>query len=189
VRVQGLDSEDQRPETRVPRPETRDVRPEGVEQHMPRRITENRKPKTENPNCARAWQVLRLAHDRVARRLTSELGRQCDLTISDFDVLLHLRLHDEQEVRMQDLSGAVLLSQPALSRLVSRLVERELIERSHAADDGRAVLILLTSAGRELADRAIEVHTRSVEEELVSRLSECEQQTLLAALNRIGDPD
>jgi DNA-binding MarR family transcriptional regulator len=156
---------------------------------MPRRKTQNPKPKTQNPNCVRAWQVLRLAHDRVARRLTSELDRQCDLTISDFDVLLHLRLHDEREVRMQDLSGVVLLSQPALSRLVARLVERNLIERSHSADDGRAVLIQLTAAGQELADRAIEVHTRSVEEELISRLSEREQDMLLNALNRISaDP-
>jgi len=152
--------------------------------------TQDPKPKTHNPACARAWQVLRLAHDRVARRLTSELGRQCDLTISDFDVLLHLRLHDSEEVRMQDLGGVVLLSQPALSRLVARLVERDLVVRTPAADDGRAVRVHLTETGRELADRAIDVHAQSVEEVLISRLTEREQDTLLTTLNRISaDPE
>lgn len=43
--------------------------------------------------CTRAWQMLRMAHDRVAQRLGAELSRECALAINEFDVLLYLRSH------------------------------------------------------------------------------------------------
>jgi DNA-binding MarR family transcriptional regulator len=147
--------------------------------------TQNPRPETQNPECARAWQALRVAHDRIERRLTAELGRHCGLAISDFDVLLHLRLHDGEEVRMHDLTGVVLLSQPALSRLVARLAERGLVVRSGATDDGRAIVVCLTSQGRAVADRAMAVHADAVHRALISHLTDREQATLLQTLTRI----
>jgi DNA-binding MarR family transcriptional regulator len=149
------------------------------------RPTQNQKPETQNPECARAWQALRLAHDRVARRLTADLGRHCGLAISDFDVLLHLRLHEGEDVRMHDLTGTILLSQPALSRLVGRLAERGLVARSGAADDGRAIVVSLTDQGRAVADRAMQVHADAVHDALISHLTDREQATLLQTLTRI----
>ena len=164
----------------------------GADGNLPARTTENGQRKTENQRpkssdhaCARAWQALRLAHDRVERQLTTELGRHSGLTISDFAVLLHLHLHDGEEVRMHDLTEAVLLSQPALSRLVARLVERGLLERSGAADDGRAIIVCLTDQGRGLAARAVQVHTAAVHDVLTSRLTDREHDTLLETLTRI----
>jgi DNA-binding MarR family transcriptional regulator len=123
----------------------------------------------------------------VARRLTAELGQHCGLAISDFDVLLHLQLHAGEEVRMHDLTEAVLLSQPALSRLVARLAERGLVERSGATDDGRAIVICLTDKGRAVAVRAMQVHAEAVHDALVSHLSDREQATLLQTLSRIPE--
>lgn len=137
--------------------------------------------------CARAWRTLRLAHDRVAERLATELGRDCGLAINEFDVLLDLRRHDDRPVRLGALQSATTLSQPALSRLVARLADRGLLERAAAADDGRASLVRLTDTGRALADRAIAVHTRAVHETLTGRLSPADQAALLRALAQIGD--
>ena len=94
-------------------------------------------------------------------------------------------LGHEDLLRIGALLEAVPLSQPALSRLVARLVERDLVVRTTAADDGRAVLVRLTETGRDLADRAINVHAQSVEEVLISRLTEREQTSLLTTLDRI----
>jgi DNA-binding MarR family transcriptional regulator len=151
------------------------------------RPTNDQRPTTNDHDCARAWQALRLAHDRVERQLTTELGQHCGLTISDFDVLLYLYLHDGEEVRMHDLIEAVLLSQPALSRLVARLVERDLLARSSAAADGRAIIVCLTDQGRQIATRAVQVHTAAVHDILTSRLTDREQNTLLHTLTRITE--
>ena len=136
--------------------------------------------------CARAWQTLRLAHDRVAQRLGAELARECALAINEFDVLLYLRSHAGAAVRISALREAVSLSQPALSRLVARLDERGLVARSDAEDDGRAILVCLTETGTALIDRAIQTHARVVHETLTSKFSETEQTALLQTLSQIG---
>ena len=136
--------------------------------------------------CARAWQTLRLAHDRVAKRLGAALSRECALAINEFDVLLYLRSHPEEPVRVSALQAAVPLSQPALSRLVARLAARHLLSRAEAADDGRATVVRLTEAGAALLDRAIAVHAATVHESLTGRFSPAEQAALLRTLGRIG---
>jgi DNA-binding MarR family transcriptional regulator len=136
--------------------------------------------------CARAWQTLRKAHDRVAQRLGAELAHACGLALNEFDVLLYLRTHEREEVRLSSLMEAVSLSQPALSRLVARLEERGLITRSKADDDGRVVDVCLTASGTALIDSAINIHAQVVHETLTSKFSQAEQAALLKTLSRVG---
>jgi DNA-binding MarR family transcriptional regulator len=136
--------------------------------------------------CARAWQTLRLAHDRVARRLGAALSDECALAINEFDVLLFLRSRAREGVRMGALLEVAPLSQPALSRLVTRLEDRGLISRSQVESDRRAIEVHLTEIGAALVDRAIAIHTRVVHEMLSSRLTEREQTALLRTLSQIG---
>ena len=65
----------------------------------------------------------------------------------EYDVLYTLSKGPEP-VRLSDLNRHVLLSQPAPSRLVDRLVERGLVERCADPADGRGVRLSLTDAGR-----------------------------------------
>jgi DNA-binding MarR family transcriptional regulator len=136
--------------------------------------------------CALAWQTLRMAHDRVAQRLGAELSDGCGLAINEFDVLLFLRSHAREPVRIGTLLEAVSLSQPALSRLVARLEGRGLLTRREAEDDARAVVVCLTDTGSALIDRALVIHARVVDEALTSKFSETERAALLQTLSQIG---
>lgn len=136
--------------------------------------------------CALAWQTLRMAHDRVAQRLGAELSAACGLAINEFDVLLFLRSHEHEQIRIGALLDSVPLSQPALSRLVARLEARGLLARSEAGDDARAVVVCLTDLGTALIDRALVIHARVVHETLTSKFSETERAELLRTLSRIG---
>jgi hypothetical protein len=62
--------------------------------------------------CALAWQILRMAHDRVAQRLGAEFSAACGLAINEFDVLLFLRSHAGETVRIGALLEAVPRAQP-----------------------------------------------------------------------------
>ena len=136
--------------------------------------------------CALAWQSLRMAHDRVAQRLGAELSGACGLAINEFDVLLFLRSHAHEAVRIGTLLDAVPLSQPALSRLVARLEARGLLARSEAEDDARAVVVRLTDSGTALIDRALSIHARVVHETLLDKCSETERTALLRTLSQIA---
>ena len=136
--------------------------------------------------CTRAWLTFRLAHQRVVRRLGTRLADECGLAINEFDVLLFLRSHAHEQVRIGTLLDAVSLSQPALSRLVARLEARGLLARREAEDDARAVVVCLTDTGTALIDRALVIHARVVHEALIGKFSEKERAALLQTLSQIG---
>ncbi len=80
--------------------------------------------------------------------------------------------------RIGDLHRDVLLSQPALSRMVDRLAERGLVERVEDPTDGRAVRVQLSPAGRELQRSVGRAHARSVASAVSGALSDGEQREL-----------
>lgn len=134
--------------------------------------------------CARAWVALQAAHARVAASLAKALAAECDLTISEFDVLVHLSQADPGSTRLSDLCPAVQLSQPALSRLITRLEQRGLVQRGQSSDDRRAVPVHLTDAGHALLDRATPIHAACIHDALTGWLTEEEQRLLITALTR-----
>jgi len=137
--------------------------------------------------CARAWHALRLAHRRVELELERALAAGCGLSLHEFDALLMLYLADSGGCRMQDLIGPVPLSQPALSRLISRLEERDLVERTIGSDDGRVILVSLTEIGRKQTSRAIAIHASTIQAELTGHMTAQEQNVLLAILTQVAN--
>lgn len=136
--------------------------------------------------CARAWSALTAAHTRVAGRLSDALAQGFGLTINDFEILLRVDHAPDEGVRLGELSSAVPLTQPALSRAVARLAARGAVTRSGVPLDRRGVLITMTPAGRDLLRRAIPVHAGVVREVLLDRLSPEEQDVLARVLTRVA---
>ena len=98
--------------------------------------------------CAVAWLVMRQVHTHISRLLEIELRDHHGLTQSEFDTLLALYLTDTSPRPISAICPSVDLSQPALSRLLSRLEDRGWITRSRTELDARQILISLTDSGR-----------------------------------------
>jgi DNA-binding MarR family transcriptional regulator len=137
--------------------------------------------------CARAWAALTAAHTRVTERLTSELTRSCGLSINDFELLLRLDRAPPPGLRLAELNSAVRLTQPSLSRAVARLERRGWLHRAGAPDDRRGVLVSITPAGRDVLNRAAQLHARAIRELLLDRLTPGEQDLLARALARVAE--
>ena len=116
-----------------------------------------------------AWEALLSAHARLMKQFAAEDIWQ-DLSMREYDVLYTLSKRREP-VRMGELHRHVLLSQPALSRMVDRLVERGLIQRSPDPADGRGVRLSLTDAGRDIQHQIGRRHARSVARAVTAELS------------------
>jgi DNA-binding MarR family transcriptional regulator len=136
--------------------------------------------------CARAWAALTAAHGRVAERLGTELADHCGMGITDFEILLRLDSEPPPGLRLGELSSAVRLTQPSLSRAGARLARRGWLSRADAPGDRRGVLIAITPAGRQALRRAVPVHARTIRELLLDPLTPGEQDLLARALSRVA---
>ena len=106
------------------------------------------------------WESLLTAHATLMRRFAAKDVWQA-ASIREYDVLYTLSKCDSPQ-RLSDLQDHVLLSQPALSRLVDRLVERGLVDRCGDEHDARARRVSLTEAGREVQRGIGRLHARDV---------------------------
>lgn len=116
-----------------------------------------------------AWEGLLSAHARLMKGFAAE-DSWGEVSMREYDVLYTLS-KCSGPVRIGELHRHVLLSQPALSRLVDRLVERGLVRRVPSPDDRRGVSLSLTSLGLEKQREIGRRHARSVARAVTSALS------------------
>jgi DNA-binding MarR family transcriptional regulator len=127
--------------------------------------------------------VLRL-QGVILRAVNRALGRN-GLRYQDYAVLATLRASGHPfRMSPSRLTETLLLSSGGTSNLLARLERAGWIRRRADPEDGRAVLVELTEAGRELADRAMPDHA-AVERELVAMFAPGEQRALAAMLSRM----
>jgi DNA-binding MarR family transcriptional regulator len=115
-------------------------------------------PSRDDAVLVEAWHDVLACHSRVSCALEKALGREHDIGLSEFEVLERLARPDMGQCRMQELAGAVSLSQSALSRLIGRLEADGLVERAMCADDRRGINAHITEAGRARFEAARPTH-------------------------------
>ena len=123
-----------------------------------------------------AWEALLAAHASLMREFAAEDVWE-DFTMKEYDVLYTLS-KCPHPIRISELNRHVLLSQPALSRMVDRLAGRGLISRTADPSDGRGVRLALTGEGLAVQRRIGRRHGRSVAQQLRARLSPAELRQL-----------
>ena len=136
-----------------------------------------RQPTRAQPSLANdAWEALLTAHAVVMKQFAAE-DIWTDVSMREYDVLYTLS-KDPEPLRLSELNRHVLLSQPALSRLVERLAERGLVERCSDPADGRGVRLSLTGPGRALQRQVGRQHARGVARAMTAGLAPAELRQL-----------
>ena len=92
---------------------------------------------------------LRLAIARTARRLRQEAGEE--LSPSQTAALATIDRHGP--LTPSELAVRERIQRPTVTRIVTRLEEGGLVQRTRDPQDGRSSLVALTPAGRELLAR------------------------------------
>jgi DNA-binding MarR family transcriptional regulator len=131
-----------------------------------------------------AWEALLASHSSLIRRFANEDGWE-DISMKEYDVLYTLS-KCPGPINLTELNRHVLLSQPALSRMVDRLAARGLVERCTDPLDGRGVRIALTEAGRATQRRIGRRHGRSVARAMLGALTPAELRQLTRILEKLN---
>lgn len=118
-----------------------------------------------------AWVGFHQAHSAVTKALDAELTAKFGLQLSAFEVLSRAAHSEDDYLRMSDLAEKATLSPSRISRLVSDLEGRGLMERRTCEADTRVVYAEITERGRELVGEAQEIHVRAIESLFFAGLS------------------
>ena len=118
-----------------------------------------------------AWRGLLRLRETTTREIDRRLQQQADLSLADYGILITLVSTPGLCLRMSDLSTRQMLTPSGITRVVTRLEERGLVERVPDPADGRASLAALTRPGLETLRRAQVVHHGTVRELFLGRLT------------------
>lgn len=121
----------------------------------------------------------------IQRSLLLDLSKvlnKGDVSFQQFFLLGYLT--NEQYVTMTDISKKMGHSTAATTGLVDRLEKLGHVQRIHASDDRRKIMVQITRKGRELVERIREDIVGSLVN-LMQDLDESEQGALLRALDKI----
>ncbi|MGW0180736.1 MarR family winged helix-turn-helix transcriptional regulator [Nocardia sp. NPDC003345] len=136
-----------------------------------------------------AWEQLLTAHAVLMKQFAAQ-DVWHGLTMREYDVLYTLSKCPEP-IRPAELNRHVLLTQPALSRMVDRLVDRGLVRRTPDPADGRGVRLSLTPEGRTQQRRIGGRHAVGVARALTAVLDDADLhalETICAKLANTSEP-
>lgn len=134
-----------------------------------------------------AWNSFRKAATSLIAHVDADLQQHLKVGYTDIDALLQLSASDEHCLRMAPLARAVSRSPSAMTRLVDRLEDRALVERTrNSATD---VSVEVTEAGLDLLAEAAPLVLAQVEDRFWSRLTTEERDALSAICLKLLGPE
>lgn len=120
-----------------------------------------------------AWESLFRAQVAVMRKVSAKPEFH-KLSMREYDVLFNLRICPGGRSRLVDLNRYLLISQPSLSRMVTRLEDKGLITREADPTDQRAMQLSLTPKGLAVQQEIGREHVKHIYELIGTALSEDE---------------
>ncbi|MFF9480486.1 MarR family winged helix-turn-helix transcriptional regulator [Streptomyces sp. NPDC014733] len=138
---------------------------------------------------ARGWCALSALHGRTESYVERALQAVHRLSVREFSVLTVLsEQHDGPggHLRMHQVADAVVLSQSATTRLVTRLEERGLLSRYLCADDRRGIYTDVTADGLALLAKARPTHDTALSEALAEAALRPELAPLVRAVETLA---
>src|SRR4051812_16096949 len=82
-----------------------------------------------------AWVSFLRSHAAITRELSAQLQREHDMTITDYEVLLHLSRAEGGQLRRVDLAERVVLTASGITRLLEGLERQGWVEKATCSSD------------------------------------------------------
>jgi len=135
--------------------------------------------------ASRAWFHLMRAHRYLYPRFERSLR---DYGIDNpvwYEIMLEIERAGEQGAKAADLQDKLYMAQFTMSRHISRMEKKGLVERHPDKEDGRAHLIFLTKKGAGVNKELWPHYFRTIQKEVGAHLNKDEAFTLFKLLTKI----
>jgi DNA-binding MarR family transcriptional regulator len=134
-----------------------------------------------------AWRRTIAGTTRLLDDLDRDLRTAHDLTLADYEILVHLSEAPDQRLRMNELAEQALVSRPRLTHRVNRMEARNLVEREACPTDRRGTFAVLTAEGRAAIELAAPTHVASVRRLVVDVMTTRQLEQLGELMGRVAD--
>ena len=138
-----------------------------------------------NEDENRAWRGYAEMSARLGAYLNRSLTRETGLSLSDYEVLVHLSESPHDRLRAYELGASLQWEKSRLSHHLTRMERRGLVSRQMCESDGRGLFIVLTPEGRKAIEEAAPHHVNDVRQMLIDHLTTEELEMVAAVAGRV----
>jgi DNA-binding MarR family transcriptional regulator len=134
------------------------------------------------------WRQLQWANALIMNRFRRDLA-EFDLSIEEFDVLVHLAWVPDGRLPLQELTASMLLgnalSRSGLTRMLDRMEHERLIRRDLNPNDRRRFDVALTRQGRARFELVWPPHEEGIQHYFVDPLTQRDLDALRRVLAKL----
>ena len=129
--------------------------------------------------------IIHQIHNTIEKSLNNQLRRK-GITLSQMNVLITLVASPKKKLSFKELEKRLTLAQSTTVGLISRLEQKKLVSIFGDKEDKRIKSVEITELGIKYCEDA-ETEVNSIEEQIVSCLSETERETFLSLLKKVNN--
>ena len=135
----------------------------------------------------RSWRAYLMGTTLLLDRLDDDLRRTCDLSLTEYEVLVRLSESEGRRMRMAQLADALAHSSSRVTHTITRMEQAGLVQRFRSPEDRRGIITEMTDAGWDLLTRIAPVHVAGVRAHLVGLASDADLAALGRVMNAVAD--
>jgi len=138
-----------------------------------------------SPQEEHLWRTWTQLNAELSATLQREMQNDAKLSLSDYEVLVHLTDSPEGRIRVSDLARLLQWERSRVSHHLTRMERRGLVERRECPEDGRGAFIAVTRAGRAANEQAAPGHVAAVRRLVFDALTADEVGTFSTLVDKL----
>ena len=131
-----------------------------------------------------AWRKYIVASRRLYEALDEDLASH-GLSLSDYEILVHLSDAKDRSLRMSDLADKTILSRSRLSHRIKYMEGKGWVERQKCDSDKRGTWAVMTTKGWNAIVKAAPDHVESIRNRFIDQISKADQANIAAAFEKV----
>ena len=142
------------------------------------------KPKWLTPAEESAWRKYIVASRRMFEGLDEDLSLH-GLTLSDYEILVHLSEAKDRSLRMSDLADKTILSRSRLSHRIKYMEGKGWVERQKCASDKRGTWAVMTTKGWNTIVKAAPDYVESIRNRFIDQISKADHGNVATIFEKV----
>ena len=131
-----------------------------------------------------AWRKYIVASRRMYEALDEDLTSH-GLSLSDYEILVHLSDAKDRSIRMSELADKTILSRSRLSHRIKYMEGKGWVERQKCASDKRGTWAVMTTKGWNTIVKAAPDHVASIRKRFIDQISKADQANIAAIFEKV----